>query len=505
VVDIGDNIANSLMLDSSALQYLIAPVKTPTDSTKFSYFFDFKRGLMQLYNTIFWADGNNYFGFDNTDHLRLIIGGAAALTTTAQYRDPTAWIKGLLTYDASASPKWNLIVGGVNVGTSNTANILFNTAIAERIGYLGSGANYYDGYLALLGRADGQVLTASSTGRQSADTGQWVNKNYTGTYGTNGFKLDFTNSGALGTDSSGNGNNWTPQGGITSVNQYTDTSTNNYCVLNPLRWYDGAGANGSVYSKGNLSVSRVVGAWSKHWGSLGVSSGKWYWEFQATTLNSPFTATGIRNDITTLTANQFGTEASEYGYLCNGQKGNNSVYSAYGTSYTGANVIGIGLDLDNGKIFFAKDNTWQNTGDPVAGTNPAYSGLSGTFFPAGTLDSDAVKYNFGARPFTYTPPTGFKALNTANLPEGTAAAPATFNGNAAADGAYIAMNGTPETATINSNAVTWGTHADRVAGGMKLRTASASYNASGSNTLSCTFLTPNRKSVQKYQTAKGNP
>jgi hypothetical protein len=94
--------------------------------------------------------------------------------------------------------------------------------------------------------------------------------------------------------------------------------------------------------------------------------------------------------------------------------------------------------------------------------------------------------NFGQRPFSYTPPTGFKALNTANLASTAVSTSGTFTGNASADGPFVWTNGNPATLTINGNAVTFGTHADKTAGGFKLRSSSSSYNASGSNTWTAT-------------------
>jgi hypothetical protein len=220
---------------------------------------------------------------------------------------------------------------------------------------------------------------------------------------------------------------------------------------------------------------------------MGVDSGKWYWETLITG-NSGYWILGIALANVSLT-NYIGGDASGYSYYSlNGTKYNDNASSSYGSSYTTNDIIGIAFDADNGKVFFAKNGTWQASGNPVAGTNAAYTGLTGRFFPAYTegTNNSATTYscNFGQRPFAYTAPSGFKALCTENLPEGTITTSGTFTGNANADGPLVYLNGVPTTMTINGNAVTFATHADKLANGFKLRTNSVSYNTSGSNTYS---------------------
>lgn len=143
---------------------------------------------------------------------------------------------------------------------------------------------------------------------------------------------------------------------------------------------------------------------------------------------------------------------------------------------------------DSGTWYFERGGVAQTWTPPAA-------------FPAGSGD-----YNFGQRPWQSTGPTGGqKALHTGNLTNTTPITSGSFTGNVSADGPPIWCNGTPETLTINGNAVTWGTHADKTAGGFKLRTSSASYNSSGSNTWTATYLSPSSKSAFKYQLAKANP
>jgi hypothetical protein len=367
--------------------------------------------------------------------------------------------------------------------------------------------DFFSGYLADIHFIDGQALTPSSFG-QTDTNGVWQPKAYTGTYGTNGFKLNFadnsnTTAATLGKDLSGNANNWTPNnfsitagaGNDSLVDVPTAFGTDtgaggevrgNYCTLNPL--VGGANSGQITFANGNLDATwSAANNYAVALGSMGVDSGKWYWETLITG-NSGYWILGIALANVSLT-NYIGGDASGYSYYSlNGTKYNDNASSSYGSSYTTNDIIGIAFDADNGKVFFAKNGTWQASGNPVAGTNAAYTGLTGRFFPAyseGTNNS-ATTYscNFGQRPFAYTAPSGFKALCTENLPEGTITTSGTFTGNANADGPLVYLNGVPTTMTINGNAVTFATHADKLANGFKLRTNSVSYNTSGSNTYS---------------------
>ena len=153
------------------------------------------------------------------------------------------------------------------------------------------------------------------------------------------------------------------------------------------------------------------------------------------------------------------------------------------------------MDCGAGTLIFYKNGTSQGT---------AYTGLTnGPYFPAvgnagGTTN---VVANFGQRAFAYTAPSGYKALCTQNLPEGTITTSGTFTGNASADGPFVYLNGVPTAMIINSNAVTFASHADKLSNGFKLRTSSGSYNTAGSNSYSITTT----GDKFKYARAQPNP
>jgi hypothetical protein len=304
---------------------------------------------------------------------------------------------------------------------------------------------------------------------------------------------DNSTAAALGTDTSPNGNNWTPNNlsvtagagndslvDVPTNGAETDTGAGgevrgNYCTLNPLKY----GGDIQAPTNGNLDFTSVGSANGKILGTIGVSSGKWYWECVPN--SSDNIAFGITKDNTVL-ANYPGQDAVDYSYHNDGLKYSNNSGSAYGASFTTNDVIGVAFDADNGTLTFYKNNSSQGQ---------AYSGLTtGPYFPmAGdpsSIPDASATVNFGQRPFAYTAPSGFKALNTANLPAGTITTSGSFTGNANSDGPFTWLNGVPTSMTINGNAVTFGTHADKLANGFKVRSSSGSYNTAGSNTYSIT-------------------
>jgi hypothetical protein len=211
------------------------------------------------------------------------------------------------------------------------------------------------------------------------------------------------------------GNNWTTNNigtlsgstldTMTDVPTLTSATTANYCVLNPLV---PVYANSISYANMRFSNSQAA-TWATANSTLGVSSGKWYWEATITTLGGA-AIIGISNSDTIHGSTALGQLSNDYAYLWNGNKqGNAGSATAYGATYTTGDVIGVALDMDAGTLVFYKNNSSQGT---------AFTGLSNpSFVPAvSNFNSGVIDINFGQRPFTYTPPTGFVALNTYNLP-----------------------------------------------------------------------------------------
>ena len=206
----------------------------------------------------------------------------------------------------------------------------------------------------------------------------------------------------------------------------------NYCTLNPL-----FGSTNTIQN-GNLELTGTAASSTQRLGTVTVSSGKWYYEVELSTLPAsmdPLIGFTEIND-TSAVSQYPGQAANSYAiYILSSntflQKVNNNSFVNTNTTVAAqGDVISVALDLDNGKIWFAKNNTWVDSGVPGSGTNPQYTGLSGTFAPAlrgtGGATTTTLAANFGQRAFAYTPPTGFLALNTQNLPEPTIKRPSSY-------------------------------------------------------------------------------
>ena len=392
-----------------------------------------KRGTLGITQALFGtstggAAPNFEFRFNSADVLDVYDNSGAVqwrLVTTQVFRDPSAWYHIVLAFDSTNATSTNrakLYVNGSQVTAFSTATYpsasyasYWNSTLAAGIGL--SVGDQFDGYLTEVNFIDGQALTPSSFGETNPVTGVWQPKKYGGTYGTNGFYLNFSDpsaatAAAIGKDYSGNGNNWTPNNisvtaGVT-YDSMLDVPTpwadggngrGNYAVLNPLQF-------AVAPTAGNLDFASGGGeACPKATIQLPLT-GKWYWETYCS-------QTGTDNYIG-VTTNQTGLSFSGTyrGYRKTGVKDTNGTTSAYGASWASGDTLAVAVDMDAGTIVFYKNGTSQGT---------AFSDLAGTawtiFFYGYIAAGHQV--NFGQRPFTYTPPTGFKALNTQNLPDST--------------------------------------------------------------------------------------
>lgn len=459
------------------------------------------------------------FYFDSSDRLCLDVLGTARLVTTAVFRDPMAWLDVGFELDVgngTAASRAKIFIEEVEASAYSTdtrssiadTDTNWNNTVVHYIGR-DNGGNYFGGYMSEPAMADGsKTFTYSAL---DAVSGVKMPARPNATWGANGFYLDFsdnsnTTSSTLGKDRSGNNNDWTPNNlSVTAGvgnDSLTDTPTNygsdggaggevrgNYCTASQINK-----TSAHTLTNGNLTVTTSAsGTWAGGARSTWfVNSGKWYWEAKASTLGSM--AFGVANASSPMTAHP-GSTVNEFVYHNSGDLYNNGAGAA-NSSWTTADTIGFALDLDSATptLKYYKNGVLQaNHHTLVSGTY--YSPYGGAVNSSGSWD-----WNFGQRPFAYAAPSGFKTLCTQNLTGTTVALPATFTGNASANGPFVWANGVVETVTINGNVATRGTHFDAIAGGMKLRTSSSSYNTAGSNTISAaTYGAP-----FKYARAKSN-
>jgi hypothetical protein len=463
--DDGYNLTNSLRFRSSASAYLNrTPASAATSRRIMTYSIWAKIGTLGTQRLFYegYTSVSDYEGliFNTSNQLEWqaqVNGGTSyGVRTPAVFRDPSAWYHIVCAIDTTQATDTNRVRIYVN-GVEQTGLTTFysgfpaqntdlewnNQSSTQVIGW-GGHFGYYDGYMAEINMVDGQALTPFSFGETSATTGVWIPKKYTGTYGTNGFYLPFTDNSALttssnaglGKDFSGNSNYWTTNNiSITSGSTYdsmtdvptlTSATAANYCTLNAALQ-----AGGYTLNDGNLNWARTGATGGTNdrsqFGTIGVTSGKWYWEFTAGTVNSnSIPAFGIAIGSAS-TQSWGGSQTGVYIYNSDGTKNISGTNSAYGASFTTGDIIGVVFDADAGTLTFYKNNTSQGT---------AASGLtSGPYFPAVTRSvggggSNGTEIaNFGQRPFSYTPPTGFNRLNTFNLPTPTIGATASSQAN----------------------------------------------------------------------------
>lgn len=366
------------------------------------------------------------------------------LITTQVFRDPGAWshfVFALDTTQATAANRVRIYYNGSEITSFTTSTYpsqnlepWINNANTHNIGSE-STWGIFNGYMTDINFIDGQALTPTSFAKTNAETGQWIPKRYTGTYGTNGYYLNFsdnsnTTATTLGKDSSGNNNNWTLNNFsvaagagndslVDSPTSYgTDTGVGgevrgNYCTLNPAIPPKNSGSASRTIANGGLDLSGASGGWTVAGGTFRIFSGSGRWYYETTGGVASNTVVGFHKlargyFLDAIIGYTDGADTEGYGYGTDGNKLNNGA-SAYGASWTTTDVIGCAIDASGAttSITFYKNGVSQGV---------AFSNLTGDFIPAVSLGgSGPVVCNFGQRPFAYAAPIGFKAMNTHNL------------------------------------------------------------------------------------------
>lgn len=426
-------IERSLRFMSASSQYLTRTPSVAGDQQKFTISMWVKRGALPSgYLTLLAARSGSSGTFAAlwlyNDALSFQTSSPSNLTTTQVLRDPGAHFNVVLAVDTTqttASDRVKLYINGSLVTSFSTAtyptinsSLNINSTAPHYIGQQNN-SEFFDGYQAEDYLISGQALPPSSFGEIDQTTGQWVAKKYTGTYGTNGSYLDFkdgTSTTTLGYDKSGNNNHWT-------LTNFTRSAGVNDCWM--LDVPAGNGSASAIQPSGNYAVlnnitpvktaitranlrSGTGDTWANS--SLAMTSGKWYAEYTITTLAvAQWVGVGRNQPVA---AQYNGGLSADYSYANDGLKYNNGATAAYGATYTSGDVIGVAYDADNATLTFYKNGVSQGT---------AYSSIpAGQYYfqcyGRSTGGSSVVDANFGQRSFAYTPPTGFKALCTANLP-----------------------------------------------------------------------------------------
>ena len=396
--------------------------------------------------------------------------------TSQRFRDPSAWYHIVLRVDttnSTANDRIRLYVNGeqvtdfaTNDGTTsqNLDTWVNDTTFDQYIGKAGYNNLYMDGYLAEINMVDGSSLAPSSFGETNSATGQWVPIDTSAlTFGTNGFRLKFldnsgTSATTLGKDSSGNGNNYTPNNFSVSTgignDSVTDTPTNNFCTLNSLDM------SGNALEQANLQGGTAgTTAWRHTRSTFALpSTGKWYWEYKlpdATADGSNGYMIGIAYSNLSLTQDINSDSTGLYGRQVNSKYNNSSSSPVTGSHFTTPNnndILQFAYDADSQKLFTGVNNTWELSANPSTGANPNWTSVASGGFPmVGSYGSSRyAAVNFGQQGFVYTPPTGYKALNSQNLPDPTILFPnkyfetLLYTGNSTNNRAITGLNFQPD-------------------------------------------------------------
>jgi len=368
--------------------------------------------------------GNSDAGFlglyVNSDDFIYFTGWSTVyLKSNRIYRDQSAWSHIVLAVDTTQSTSTDRIKLYFNGelqsnatynAPSQNADLVINEAAEHRVGNYQN--LYFDGYMTEVNFIDGQAYDPSYFGETDAITGQWNPKKYSGSYGTNGFYLNFSdNSGTtattLGKDSSGNGNNFTPNNFSVSAgagnDSVEDTPTNNFPTFNPIfKNSSGSYDNNSSVTDGNLAHSSV-GSETNAYATFALpSSGKYYWEVRLSSISTASIGIIVYS----------GNANRSIFFNHNGTIFQDNASSQTGlNSWSNGDTIGIAYDGDNQTLQFYRQGSSQ-------GSALTLTAFTESYFPISRINAYA-DINFGQRAFSYTPPTGFKALNSANLPDPT--------------------------------------------------------------------------------------
>ena len=382
--------------------------------------------------------------------------------TTQKFRDVANWYHIVLVLDSTESTEIDrakIYVNGSQVTSfdqtrdisQNYSFSAFRGSADNFIGVMNGSSEHFYGYLAEFNFIDGQALTPASFGETSTTTGQWIPKEYTGTYGNNGFYLNFsdnssTTAATLGKDSSGNDNNFTPSNfGATNVDAVKDTPTNNFCTLSPINdskagsesegnlRYTGGSGNGTIAATFGISHTDTQGYYFEGRIISGNQSNRLFFGVGLASTNwIDVDARGAGN------ADSWVLRNGDGAFLNNGSSSNDN----------GATSVGqiLQIAVKGSKIWVGTNNTWHASGDPSAGTNEKYSNISDTWIPVLDLMTNNVfQFNFGQDSsfsgsttaqgntdangngdFYYAPPTGFLALCSKNLPNPTIKKPTDY-------------------------------------------------------------------------------
>ena len=441
-----------------ATTYIQRTPSTTGTPTKFTYSVWFKRGTLGAYSIIgaaLTSDSSNYkcaLYLNSNDKIQFEQYGTGLhfnYETDRKFRDVGAWYHLVVRYDSTdvtAGDRIKMYVNGVEItdwGTETnpgSSQVCYIGSTQDYFTDIGNSVDYgyFNGEMSHIHFIDGTAYDASTFGETDATSGIWkIKTSPSVTYGTNGFFLKMEDRTNLDLDSGTNAFTMTTGGTLTAT---YDNPSNNFCTMNPNN-----NRSLNTYSNGNNTIVGYGDGYSRAgFGTMAVSASKWYWEIKINSTIPGNTAIGICNlDGINLNSDlRFAPFRSgslySYGYKFNGEKITVGTSSSYGNTYTNGDYIGCAFDLDNNKIYFSKNGTWQDSGDPTSGgtgTGAAFTLQSGEdYMPSQFFDNGpTVQFNFGngyfgtdlitspeaddagLGAFKYDVPAGYYCLCTKNI------------------------------------------------------------------------------------------
>ena len=413
-------IDNSLRLnDGDSPKLTFTPSSAVTSERKtFTISCWVKRGSNFGTNSFLWEMGGNdnaneriFCRFDSNNRLNVNDSSTAFRIPNRVFRDPSAWYHIVVAFDTTDSTADNRVkvyINGVqetsfltsnNPGQNDTKGFSHNSE--HTIARTGIDNNFsFDGYMTEFHAVGGSQLDATSFGEFN-DNGVWIPKKYTGSHGTNGFYLEFkqtgtsANSSGIGADTSGNDNHLAVNS-LSATDITTDTPTNNFCTWNPLI---GRAASYATFAEGNLDADFTSGSvYYRATGSIGVTSGKWYAEIKCIDDGG---ATDLKIGVEHASPDQTDvTSPHRVVVASNGNKQSDGSASSFGDSYSDGDIIGVYLDMDNGTIKFSKNGTAMASGASAFTDLISAMPESGWAFFAFGYNNANVQANFGNSPFS---------------------------------------------------------------------------------------------------------
>jgi len=429
-------------------------IGTATNGKKYTLSFWIKRSALGVEQSIVGVDSANLIElikFGSNDKLywynRDNAGNAAENATSNVFRDTSAWYHLVFSYDStegSAANQKKLYINGVAQTWGSTAAIqadaIAGTNFATKTFYFGregGGTSYFlNGLMSHIHYIDGTVYTASSFGSTDSTTGEWkINTSPSVTYGNNGFFI--LKDGNSVTDQSGNSNNFTVAGG--TLTNTEDCPSNNFATMNPL-----IRSSNGTFASGNNKFTTSGGAWGSGFATLGMfnGQGKYYMEFKGASGTkigygiSDLKSSGVKQRTEAGETRYCGEYANSYAY----HYGGNFYYSGSSTStgydsFTSSDVIGMAVDMDNLKIYFHKNGTYQDSKNPASNNGYSIIAPAVAYLPTICVENAGAVANFGngvfdttaissegtnasgIGKFEYDVPTGYTALSTKGLNE----------------------------------------------------------------------------------------